>query len=49
MTRFFNTLGRFSVRFHYPIVQLVASRLSRTDRVPSLPLEPEAERAATPW
>jgi putative drug exporter of the RND superfamily len=24
------------------------SRLSRTDRVPSLPLEPEAERAATP-
>jgi hypothetical protein len=76
MTRFFDALGRFSVRFRYPIVLVwlagtfavlavaagnspdadqvqaigvgLALRLSGTDRVPSLPPEPEAERAATP-
>jgi uncharacterized membrane protein YdfJ with MMPL/SSD domain len=76
MTRFFDALGRFSVRFRYPIVlvwlagavaaaQLLPTLASAVDNfvlvlllvvfrsllapaLTLLPLEPEAERAATP-
>jgi uncharacterized membrane protein YdfJ with MMPL/SSD domain len=47
MIRFLDALGRFSVRFRYPIVLVWLTGAVAATQPPSLPPEPEPERADT--